>query len=604
MEVSRSNFHEVLTKFPANGFYGLDTETTGLKESDRLFCLILANDSGTFHFNFWPYDGLSEDLVLPRAWLKELQPVFDGSTWSISDAKFDMHMLAKEGLVLRNVHCCQSTERILYNNFFPAEVAYSLAEMARRRGMSKDDAVEQYIKEHQLWTIEAVPGKKQPIKLKRFYDVPYPIMRKYAEKDAWLHLQVGKLQRKEMVKREYSDNEPLIQPLYDNECRFTNSLFRLERRGIKIDRAYTEAAIKYEQELITKAEAGFKEATGLEFVDGSSVLVEAFTKLGERIPKTATGRPSFTEDVLGDMKTPVAQMVNTIRKHRKRLNTYYSSFLFFADDQDVVRANYRQMGTETGRLSAWDPNMQNVPKEDEPEDFEKPFLVRGCFVPRPDHCFVAIDFSQQEYRMMLDYAGERALIDAINAGLDVHQATAELVGVSRKQAKTINFGILYGMGDDALASALGITVTEARNLRIKYFSRLPKVQAFIKNVRYRGEDRGYVWNWFGRRLAITDRSYAYILPNHIIQSSCADVIKIAINQCDEYMRNRKSGLVATIHDEILFEVHKDEISLLTNLKAIMEDVYKPKNNLYLSTDIKHSWKSWAAKDMQSGIPNG
>src|SRR5690606_20649050 len=123
--------------------------------------------------------------------------------------------------------------------------------------------------------------------------------------------------------------------------------------------------------------------------------------------------------------------------------TYYSSFLHYADERNILRPSLNQGGTTTGRFSSNNPNMQNCPKEDEEGDKEKPFLIRSCFIPRPDHYYVPIDFDQQEYRLMLDYAGERQLIDMVLSGMDVHNATAEMLGSTRKRAKTLNFAIIY-----------------------------------------------------------------------------------------------------------------------------------------------------------------
>jgi DNA polymerase-1 len=270
----------------------------------------------------------------------------------------------------------------------------------------------------------------------------------------------------------------------------------------------------------------------------------------------------------------------------------------------VVRANMRQAGTETGRFSYSNPNLQNLPKEDEPEDLQKPYLVRGCFTPRAGMVYVAKDYEQQEYRLMLDYAGATKLIDAVMGGMDVHQATAQLVGVTRKQAKTLNFAILYGAGADTIAAQLGIPRIEAQHLKDKYFSRIPEVERLIWNVTMTGKQRGYVRNWFGRKCYIANPQWAYILPNHLIQGGCADVIKIAMNRIQAKIEEDKVPvyMLLNVHDELLFEMDPSYIGYVDEvITPIMEQVYTPKRGMKLTTSSSHSFKSYSAKDMVKGL---
>jgi DNA polymerase-1 len=206
-----------------------------------------------------------------------------------------------------------------------------------------------------------------------------------------------------------------------------------------------------------------------------------------------------------------------------------------------------------------------------------------------------------EYRVMLDYAGEKDMIDAVNSGVDLHQATADLVGVTRKQAKTLNFAILYGSGAEKLGHMLGISMTEASNMRAKYFAKLPKVQQLVKNIIFSGQNRGFIWNKYGRRLGLNDYEMAYILPNHLIQGSCADIAKIGMNSVDELIRGTDTKLLANIHDELLLEVPESDLYLIPKIKEAMESVYIPKNGLGLTVGVDYSRKSWAYRDKQAWV---
>lgn len=606
MIVTTDSFSGVIPLLERESFLGLDTETSGLTENDRLFSIILATEKDTFYFNYLEYDNIPANFVLPRNYIQRLASILEdpGKTFFISKAKFDLRILSYESLQIRGrVHCILAAERVVYNAH--PKGFYNLDSLSRHYGFTpKSDEVKKYLDKHKLYIDQVIPGKKQKHRVYYFHKCPFDIVSKYAEHDARLHYDIGMAQIKWVKEYECHPRSPNHSFVLENEIKLTKTCFKMERTGIRINREYTRKALDFENERIEQVTRDFHEATGIMFQDGRTTLVKAFEKLGEPYPRTEKGNPSFTEEVLEGMTTPVASMVNRIRKHQKRAGTYYSSFLHYAGDDDIIHPDMLQEGTETGRFSYQNPNLQNVPKEDEEEDKGKPFYVRGCFQPRPDFCFVPIDFDQQEYRLMLDYAGEKTMIDAVNSGLDLHQATADLVGVTRKQAKTLNFAILYGAGDEKLAWMLGIGRHEAMVLRQKYFGKLPMVQKFIMGVRQTGKERGYIWNWAGRRLHITSPEFAYVLPNHIIQGGSADVCKIAMSQIQDLLerKNARSRMCVQIHDEILSEIHKDEFDLIPEIKAIMESVYKPRNGLALTASVSHSWKSWAYFDMVKGMP--
>lgn len=385
-----------------------------------------------------------------------------------------------------------------------------------------------------------------------------------------------------------------------NESRLVKTCFRMESRGVLIDRAYVEAALKYEHNEIRKAKEDFKTDTGHSFLDSSKLFAKIFDERGEAYPTTDKGNPSFRAEYLELLDTPTARLIQKVREHEKRAGTYYSSFLYYADSFNRIHANIRQAGTTTGRFSYSNPNLQNLPREKDPTDTVKPFVVRGSFIPTPSFIFSSIDYSQMEYRLMLDYAGEKALIEKILGGEDLHQATADLVGVSRDRAKTLNFAILYGAGIDEIARQLKVSVNQAHELRRMYFGRLPKVRNFIKRVIETGEQRGFVRNWMGRECHIRFKSEAYKLPNHLIQGGCADIIKLAMNQIDQYTLDKKmrSGLVVQVHDENLLEVHENEYDLIEKAREIMQGVYVPKNGMVLTAEADWSDKSWAKRDLK------
>lgn len=613
MIVGKSNFDAIVARLSQAGEYGLDTETTGLRRYDSLFSVIFADEADSYYFSFNDEPDhlgvpVPEEFRLPREWLPLLQQILDNpdSTFFIHNAKFDLGKLAKEGLVVvGTVHCTEALERVRKNNLGDGQ--YNLDACVKRLGEAKDDAVKKYISQHKLGHKIEIPGKKKLADILYFNKVPFEFMTAYAGKDARLHRMLGKYQEREFARidAEAPPIAPRVSTLVANEKQLTKAVFRMEERGIRIDRSYTQGALSYTQQVATSAMQSFEAMTGYPYEESSAVFQAVFKKFGVELPKTAGGRPSTKKEVLEELDHPVAEKIREIRGLQKLASTYYSSFLYFADENDIIHANFRQGGTETGRLSASDPNVQNPPKEDKESDRDKPFIVRRCLVPSPGHFACLIDYKAQEFRMMLDYAGEHALIAAIMAGHDPHQATAELVGCTRQQAKTINFGLLYGMGIDKLAKALGISVQAARELRWLYFSKLPKVKQFIYNVHDKVKSRGYIWNWYGFRNHLANPEHAYIIPNHLIQGGAGQVLRRAIVDIDAYIvkKRMRSAIIAQIHDELVFEMHPSEVCEIPVFQSMMEGVYRPMNGMRLDCDVTHSFKSLAKWDQIKGLPN-
>lgn len=611
MLVGKRDFDEVVRNLSQTGSYGLDTETSGLTRKDRLFSVIFADETQGYYFNFNDQpDHLGhlapDEYILPREWLDSLCQIVENrdSLFFLHNAKFDLSMLSKEGLiVLGSVHCTEAMERVLRNNHFK----YSLKACAERRGLAKDDTVDAYIKEHGLFDKLVIPGKKKVSQLKHFDLVPFNVIAPYGCTDAVITRAIGLDQLAKMKLEDDSlpSNAPTRQGVVDNERRFTKALWRMEEVGAHIDRPYTLRALGWTQSEAERAKLEFQDMVGAPYKDSVDCFRPVFTKLGIEMPQTPTGRMCVDKAALEKLEHPIGAKIREIRGLEKLASTYYSSFLHFADSNDLIHANIRQGGTETGRLSYSDPNLQNLPKEDKESFRTKPYLVRRCFTPlNSDWVLVPIDFDQQEFRLMLDYAGETELIQQVMSGLDLHEATAQMAGITRAQAKTLNFGLLYGMGTAKLAKSLKISFREAEELKALYFEKLPKVQAFIRGVSFTAQKRGYIWNWNGFRNYCTFSSYAYKMPNALVQGSCGQVIRVATVKVDEYIaQNRlRSHMAAQVHDEILFQVHKSELHHVPEFQRLMEQTYVPKNGMHLTCSVEHGSKSWAKFDLSKGLP--
>jgi DNA polymerase-1 len=591
--VTTDNFGETYDILKAEEYIGLDTETFGLKIYDDMFCLQLSTDGYQFYFNFLEYPSN------PFVWDKKelLADLADlwrdkNKTWFIHNAKFDLHRFYNHAWYIRGrIHCTQAVARIIYNQ----HISYSLDACVQRAFKEKkDDGVEKWIKANKAYTWETIEGKKKRIKNKHYDQVPFDIMFDYGCSDVELVRKLGVWQLDKMP--------PDYQEVYERECKLVKTCMDMEQEGIKIDKEYVAYAKEEEKRLLAKAKESATEQANEEYKNGPKWLSAAFDRVGQQYRiNPQTGNPMFDKDELAGMDSPLARTVREIRTREKYIGTYYSSFQHFGGVGGIVHANIRQSGTDTGRFSYSDPNLQNVPKE---EDFKRGTVqVRKCFVPREGHCFVMIDFDQQEFRLMLDYAGETSLIRKImEHGEDVHQATADMLGVSRKEAKTLNFGLLYGMGYAKLSNQLSISPAEAKELRRLYFARLPHVQKFINGVVSKAESRGYIKTWAGRRLYFPDSEYAYKAPNHLIQGGCGDIAREAMNRLSDLLAGYNTNMLVQVHDELLFEVPFDELELVDDLRKEMEDVYVPHNGMQLTCGVEHSWVSWGKQDVEDGKP--
>lgn len=600
MLVGLSDFDDCLAHLIRQPCLALDTETTGLRpyHGDRLFSKIFYDGITPYYFNFqdYPDEGVKG---LPRTYLQKFDPLYKAAPilWYLHNAKFDQHMLAQEQLFLKGrVWCTQSMARVLYND----HMKYSLAACGGRIGEEKDDAVEEYIKKNKLWEWVKIPGKKKREKIKYYDKVPLSIIHPYGEQDVKVCWKVAKDQAAEMTKIHESspENKPTIMDIAMLESKCTQVFFDMERSGVKIDRQYCIDGAKHEAGRVREAEQKLHEITGLDFIDSNKHLAQIFSNDGVKYPTTAKGNPSFPDEFLETLNSPVAGQVQQFRDATKRGGTYFQGFLYWADKQHYLHPDMRQSGTATGRLSYANPNLQNLTKAD-----QGLYKVRRCVIPDEDSFLVSIDYDQMEFRLMLDYAGQMDLIQQIMDGYDPHTATAELVGIERRPAKILNFGLLYGMGLDLLAQTLKCTKDEAREFKKKYFSRLGMVQKFIKIATRRAERRGYVHDWLGRRFHFSDARFAYKAANAIIQGGCASIVKQAMVELDSFLRDKKSRMLVQIHDEVLFNLHNSEKYIVPSLQKIMADVY-PYKNIPMSCSVTYSrenfydMKDWNADDQK------
>jgi DNA polymerase-1 len=609
MIVSRKNFSEVILHLLDKVLLSLDTETTGLHpyHGSKLFSIALADERRTYYFNFNEYPELPSDLLLNRKDLLFLDHLFSQKEklWFIHNAKFDMKMLSREGFSLEGtVHDTLAVQRLLNSELMPQD--FSLDKVATSYGYKKDDTVLKYILENKLYTEEKIAtGKKRNL---HFQLVPLELISRYAEKDARICYDIGIAQMKALALEGQNKAQKGPEAVYLNELLLTKTVFAMEDTGVKVDAKFCNDATVFCQRKIAEACGAFKDLTGEDFIDSKTVFRQIFKEesleFGEA---TATGQvnPRFDSEALFKFKHPAAKEVLKYRKAKSDFN-FFNGFIKNLDSNEILHTNLNQHGAHTGRFTSSNPNLQNLTSADDQK--EDTYAVRRAIVPRaPGQVFHLLDYDQMEYRLMLEYAaffskspgGVLSLIEQVRGGLDVHQATANLVGISRKQAKTLNFALLYGSGDQALADSLKMPLAGAQEIRRQIFEKIPEIEIFIWSVKQRARNSGYIFNWMGRIYFFPDASKVYRAPNYLIQGGCADIVKKAMTEIFLALKKYKTKLVLSIHDELILEGPKEESSeVIPLVKELMENAY-PSKHLKMTVGIEHSLKSLA--DTVNGI---
>lgn len=607
MIVTHANFANAIQELKRHKALSLDSETSGLRpfHGDTFFSLILATPLDQYYFNFNPDSGppetqLGDDHL---AILEGL--VFCGSNdrvWFMHNAKFDLHMLETRGLHVSGfVHDTKVYARLLYND----HMAYSLAACAERIGLRKSTAVDEYIQEHGLWDWVDIPGRRTRDKALYFNRVPFDIISSYGEQDARITFDLGFYQLNELDKweKERPQSTPSSLEIVTNERALLCVVYSMERDGVYVDKDYCLDGIRYETKRMNLFEKGFEVATGSEFKDSPKLFAQVLPQSSKKTKKS--GADSYDYEALEVLaqSSEAAQLILDWRDAKKRLD-FFNGFLHHSDTAQAIHANLDQAGTKTGRFTCSSPNLQQVTKE---EDLASPYPIRRAIKPRADYDFFMFDYDQQEYRLMLDYAGvyvpaaERRLIEMIRGGLDVHQATADVASITRSEAKTTNFSILFGAGLDLLAARLKRTRAAAGHIKGAVLHAAPEIEVFLRSVASVAKNRGYVTNWFGRRWFCPDPKFAFRGPNFICQGGGADVIKVAMVRVGLLLERAKarSRLVLQVHDEIVLEVHKDEHDLVPQIRAIMEGVYPYR---FLPLTVGVDWSPTSFADKQEWVP--
>lgn len=551
---------EWIERLKAAELFAFDTETTSLHFMDAaLVGISFADAEGEAAYVPFGHDyegapsQLDKDLVLSK-----MKPVLEDPAQAKvgQNLKYDMSVLARHGVEVAGIAFDTMLE------------SYVLNSVASRHNM--DDLALQYLGLNTT-RFEDVAGKGA--KQLTFNQVDLAKGADYAAEDADITLRLHhaiwpRLSAEASLRKVFEEIELPLVPV----------LSRIERKGVLLDQALLQQQSKELDQRMTALTEDAYELAGEEFNLGSPrQLQEIFFEKLELpvLKKTPKGQPSTAEEVLQELALdyPLPRVILEYRGLSKLKSTYTDQLpKQIRPSTGRVHTSYHQAVTATGRLSSTEPNLQNIPiRTDEGR------RVRKAFIAEPGYKLMAADYSQIELRIMAHLSGDKGLLKAFAAGEDIHRATAaEVFGTSidkvrdfqRRNAKAINFGLIYGMSAYGLGRQLNISRHDAQEYIDRYFERYPGVRRYMEETRELAAEQGYVETLFGRRLYLPEintsnyqrrQAAERTAINAPMQGSAADIIKRAMVTVDDWLIASKvdAAIIMQVHDELVLEVREE-----------------------------------------------
>jgi DNA polymerase-1 len=537
-----------------------DTETTGLDyfSLDMVGMSFSVKEGEAYYV---PTPGSYEDT---KRIVAHFKPLLESKTKTKigQNIKFDFQVFKRY-----DVEVCMP----LYDTM----LAHYLVEPDLKHGM--DYLAETYLGYTPI-SIEELIGKKGKNQ-GNMRDVPLEKITEYAAEDADITLQLKNKLAPMLVAQDVE------KVLHEIEHPLIETLAALEYEGVKIDEPFLRNYSKELEVDLLKVRDEIFQLAGMEFnVDSPKQLGDVLyghLKIPFEGKKTSTGQLSTNEDALSGLVKhhPIAGKILDYRELAKLKSTYVDSLpLLINPKTGRVHSTFRQAVAATGRLASDNPNLQNIPIRT-----ERGQQVRKAFIPRSEeYVILSADYSQIELRIVAELSGDENLLDAFINKLDIHTATAAKVydvaisGVTkdmRYKAKSVNFGIIYGQGAFGLAENIGVSRGEAKDIIENYFKQFPKIKQYMNDNINFAREHGYVQTIKGRRRYLKDinsknftvRGFAERNAiNSPVQGSAADLIKLAMNDIHHEFkkRNFKSRMTLQVHDELVFDAHRDEVEII------------------------------------------
>lgn len=565
-----------------------DTETTGLNPlTAELVGIAFSWEAGKGFYVPFP-----EDREQAQEIIEQLRPFFEAENIEKigQNLKYDIKVLHKYNVSIKG-------------KSFDTMLAHYLINPDMRHNM--DVLAETYLNYTPISITELI-GKKGKNQLS-MRDVPLEQQTEYAVEDADITFQLAQHFRPELKE---ANTEELFN---DIEIPLLHVLADMEQEGINLDKNFLNSLAKDLDNDIKNLELKIYKEAGEEFNIASpkqlgEILFDKL-KLVDKPKKTKTGQYSTAEDVLSYLAKDheIIQSVLDYRGLSKLKSTYVDALPEQIEESTGrVHTDYMQTVAATGRLSSNNPNLQNIPIRT-----ERGRQVRKAFIPRnEEYTLLAADYSQIELRIIAALSEESTMIEAFKNGEDIHASTAskvfnvplqEVTREQRSNAKTVNFGIIYGVSAFGLSNQTDLSRAEAKELIETYYKTYPKLRNYISEQIEFARENGYVQTVLGRRRYLKDINGSNAIVrgaaernavNAPIQGSAADIIKIAMIHIHKKLEegNYKSKMLLQVHDELVFDIYKPELEeLKTMIKTEMENAYKLSVPLDVELGVGNNW---------------
>ncbi|MHB1221766.1 MAG: DNA polymerase I [Gammaproteobacteria bacterium] len=582
-----------LEKIKKSCVFAFDTETTSLDYmSADIVGVSFSVEEGFAAYVPFGHDYLGAPKQLSKEYvLNAIKPILENADIKKigQNIKYDIEVLARIGIELKGAAFDTMLESYVLDS---ASNSHDLESLALK-----------YLGWRAIpYTEVAGKGAKQiPFNQVNVIDAG-----RYAAEDADVTLRLNKLLNSRI------ELEPGVKYIYENiEIPLIPVLAHIERNGVLIDPDKLITQGKELEKRLKELEQQAFLLAGKEFNLNSPKQLQEILFQTLKLPilqKTPTGQPSTADPVLQELALEF-EMPHIIIEHRslsKLMSTYTNRLVEqIHSATGRIHTSYNQTGAATGRLSSSEPNLQNIPIR-MPEGRR----IRQAFIAPPGHRLVSADYSQIELRLMAHISEDPSLLTAFANDLDIHKATAaevwevpleDVTYDMRRNAKAINFGLIYGMSAFGLTRQLGIDRRSAQEYIDRYFNRYPKVRAYMDNTRAHAKELGFVETLWGRRLYLPD-IHASQIPrqkaaeraaiNAPLQGSAADIIKMAMINIEAWIRENKlpAKMIMQVHDELVFEVDENHLDeMISGIKERMSNVVKLKVPLVVSVGVGDNW---------------
>lgn len=578
---------QLLADLEASDEFCFDTETTGLIafEADIVGLAFSTKIHEGYYVPFTP------DYTESKKLFEKFQPIFNSNKLKIAqNLKYDVQVLKRYGIEVKEP-------------MFDTMLAHYLIEPDQRHNMN---ALSESYLFYQPVSIETLIGKKGKDQ-SNMAAVDLELIKEYAAEDADITLQLKQKLAPELT------NKKVDSVFTEIEVPLVKVLATIEKEGVAVDIDFLK---KYSVELEKQSEDIKKtifELAGEEFNISSPMQVGKILfdklKLIENAKTTKTGQYQTDEETLTTLagEHEIVRKILDYRQLQKLLGTYVNAIPDLVNpNTGRVHTSFNQAVAATGRLSSNNPNLQNIPiRTDLGKEIRRAFIAQS-----EENTLLSIDYSQIELRVIAHASGDAGMIEAFNQNLDIHTATASKVfGVPleevdkemRRKAKTVNFGIIYGISAFGLSQRIGIPRKEAKEIIDNYFIQFPGIKSYMDNTINSARELGFVETLKGRRRYIRDinsknatvRGFAERNAiNAPIQGTAADMIKIAMIQIHNFLEqsNYKTKMILQVHDELLFEVPKSEVEEITpQLKKLMEQAMTLTVPVLVETGTGANW---------------